>query len=161
MKIQHADILKATIIYMKMIVCSPCKQDEIRTEDCQSGGYLLSCVGDTPLSCPGVLPGGGGGGSLSSPLTTVRTGLPPIGKDQRAGVMAHLHPVTVTRLRHRCDINSMHSSLYCYTWQKWHHFDITPKRLCNPFGSDVANADASLSLNINGPLTPPPPHTHT
>ena len=65
------------------------------------------------------------------------------------GVRAHLHPLTAMSLRHPSEINSMHSGLYCYIWQKWRGCDITPKWLCNPFGSEVA--DASLSLYANGP----------
>ena len=62
-------------------------------------------------------------------------------------VKAHLNPATATSLWHHSQINSMHSGLYCYTLQKWCHCDVTPKWLCNPFGSDIA--DASLSLDVN------------
>ena len=39
-------------------------------------------------------------------------------KSNASSLKAHLHAATSTSLRHRSEIDSMHSGLYCYTWQK-------------------------------------------
>ena len=46
--------------------------------------------------------------------------------------------------------NQFHA-LWSVLSQKRHCCNVAPKWLCNPFGSDVPDADALLSLGVNGP----------
>ena len=58
--------------------------------------------------------------------------------------------IAATSLWYRSEIQSIDLVLYCYTQHQWHHCDVTPKWLCNLFGSNVAEAVASLSLDAMG-----------